>query len=142
MPGPAPTDPASRRRRNSSVGKTLLPAKGRVGATPAWPLRSTEPDVWADLWSTPQAAAWERIGYTRVVARYALLLDIIESGEGAPAAAILGEVRQMEDRLGLNPKAMRSLLWEVAADEVAEKREDNAVPTRTADKRAKLKIVG
>lgn len=142
MPGPAPTDPASRRRRNSSVGKTLLPAKGRVGETPAWPLRSTEPGVWADLWSTPQAAAWERIGYTRVVARYALLLDIIESGEGAPAAAILGEVRQMEDRLGLNPKAMRSLLWEVAADEVAEKREDNAVPTRTADKRAKLKIVG
>ncbi|MEV7827515.1 hypothetical protein [Microbacterium enclense] len=77
-----------------------------------------------------------------MVARYAVLLEIIESGEGVPAAAILGEVRQMEDRLGLNPKAMRSLLWEVAADEVAEKREDNAAPSRTADKRTKLKIVG
>lgn len=142
MPGPAPMDPSARRRRNASVGKTLLPAGGRAGDTPVWPLRSAEPAVWGELWSTPQAAAWEQMGYTRVVARYALLLDIIESGEGAPAAAILGEVRQMEDRLGLNPKAMRSLLWEVAADEVAEKREDKAVPSRTADKRAKLKIVG
>lgn len=142
MPGPAPKDPSARRRRNASVGKTLLPAGGHVGDPPVWPLRSDEPVVWAELWSTPQAAAWAQLGYTRVVARYAFLLEIIEGGEGAPAAAILGEVRQMEDRLGLNPKAMRSLLWEVAADEVAERREDNAVPSRTADKRTKLKIVG
>lgn len=139
MPGPAPKDPASRRRRNAAVGKTLLPAGGRPGFAPAWPLGSDEPDVWADLWATPQASAWERFGWTRVVARYALLLGRSEDAE-APAA-ILGEVRQLEDRLGLNPKSMRSLLWEVTEDELSEVR-DESKPSKAASKRAQLKIVG
>jgi hypothetical protein len=101
-----------------------------------------EPEVWAGLWATPQAAAWETMGWTRVVARYAVLIEAVEESEGVPAAALLGEVRQMEDRLGLNPKAMRSLLWEVSSeDAVTEKREEKA-PSRTAAKRAELKIVG
>lgn len=142
MPGPAPKDPASRRRRNASVGKTVLPSGGRVGDVPAWPLSRDEPSLWADLWRTPQAAAWERLGWTRVVARYAVLIEAVEDSEGVPAAALLGEVRQMEDRLGLNPKAMRSLLWEVAdLDQVADKRVTEK-PSRTAAKRAELKIVG
>jgi predicted ArsR family transcriptional regulator len=33
------------------------------------------------------------------------------------------EARQLEDRLGLTPKAMRMLLWEVVADEVADQRQ-------------------
>lgn len=144
MPGPAPKDPSARRRRNAAVGKTMLPSGGRVGSVPDWPLSRDEPRVWAELWSTPQAAAWENRGYTRVVARYAVLIAAIEDDEGVPPAALLGEVRQMEDRLGLNPKAMRSLLWEVASsDDVSDKREASAPKTsRTAAKRAELKIVG
>ena len=133
MPGPAPKDPSSRRRRNAAVGKTVLPSGGRVGDVPEWP----------SLWATPQAAAWERLGWTRVVARYAVLIDAVEESEDVPAAALLGEVRQMEDRLGLNPKAMRSLLWEVAdTDDVSEKRTTTPAKSRTAAKRAQLKIVG
>lgn len=139
MPGPAPKDPASRRRRNAAVGKTLLPAGGREGDAPVWPLSSGEPDVWAELWASPQASAWERFGWTRVVARYALLLERSEDVD-APAA-ILGEVRQLEDRLGLNPKSMRSLLWEVTDDELSGKR-DESKPSKAASKRAQLKIVG
>lgn len=143
MPGPAPKDPASRRRRNAAVGKTVLPSGGRVGEAPAWPLRRSEPDVWVELWATPQAAAWERLGWTRVVARYAVLIELIEDDEGTPSGTILGEIRQMEDRLGLNPKAMRSLLWEVADDDaVTEKRESKKTPARASSKRASLKIVG
>jgi hypothetical protein len=41
---------------------------------------------------------------------------------GAPAA-LLGQASLLEDRLGLTPKAMRLLLWQIAADEVGEKRE-------------------
>lgn len=140
MPGPAPKDPSSRRRRNASVGKTLLPADGRKGDAPEWPLGSSEPDVWADLWATPQSSAWERHGWTRVVARYSVLLGLAEDPE-LMTAALLGEVRQLEDRLGLNPKAMRSLLWEVTEDEVAEKR-DETKPSKATSKRAELKIVG
>ena len=139
MSGPAQKDPATRRRRNVSVGKTLLPAGGREGDVPEWPLALVpESSPWADLWHTPQSVAWERLGYFRVVARYSLLLELAEDGAAAP---IQSEVRQLEDRLGLTPKAMRMLLWEVSSDEVAEKR-DESVPSKSTSKRAQLKIVG
>lgn len=143
MPGPAPTDPALRRRRNASGGKTLLPAGGRVGDPPAWPIASRGvPEVWADLWALPQAAAWEQSSLVRTVAHYALVLEVVEGSPELPKTAVLQEMRQMEDRLGLNAKSMRSMLWEVArGDDVAEKR-DEKVPSRTASKRAQLKIVG
>lgn len=38
MPGPAPKHPSERRRRNATVPMTQLPAEGRKGRTPAWPL--------------------------------------------------------------------------------------------------------
>lgn len=139
MPGPAPKDPSVRRRRNVAVGKTLLPAGGREGAAPQWPFGTVaEPSVWVELWRMPQAAAWERLFLFRVVARYALLLDEVEQPDAK--STILGEVRQLEDRLGLNAKSMRSLLWEIAGDEVAEKRVEST--SKAASKRAQLKIVG
>jgi hypothetical protein len=141
MPGPAPKDPAQRRRRHSTgAQKTLLPAKGRsTKSAPRWPLTAAKPSLWASLWRTPQAVVWEQSGMIRLVARYAILLEAAEQ----PGAQItlLGEVRQLEDRLGLNPKAMRSLLWEIAPDEVAEKRAET--PRSKADEmRAELRIVG
>jgi hypothetical protein len=122
----------------------MLPAGGRVGDPPAWPLARAEAETWKGLWATPQAAAWEKLGWTRVVARYAVLIEAVEESEGVPASALLGEVRQMEDRLGLNPKAMRSLLWEVSSeDAVSDKRDEKeSAPSRTASKRVELKIVG
>lgn len=138
--GPAPKDPAQRRRRNSTgTSKTLLPAEGRKGAAPRWPLTVGKPTLWAGLWKLPQSVVWERTGMIRVVARYAVLLEQAEQVDAT--AALLGEVRQLEDRLGLNPKAMRSLLWEISSDEVAEKR--TVAPQSKAEaKRAELRIVG
>lgn len=40
--GPPPKDPEKRARRNATVSTTALPAEGRKGRTPAWPL---PPDV-------------------------------------------------------------------------------------------------
>lgn len=60
---------------------------------------------------TPQAAAWEDLGWTRVVARYASIVLACEQPE--PPAAMLGEARQLEDRLGLSPMAMKRLQWEI-----------------------------
>jgi hypothetical protein len=68
--------------------------------------------VWRDLWRTPQAVAWEDLGWTRVVARYAVVLLAAERLEAGP----LAEARQLEDRLGLTPKAMRLLLWTIDDD--------------------------
>lgn len=125
MPGPAPK--ASPARRNSRVGTVRLPPEGRQGPAPAWPLsgrqKVSEARLWLDLWATPQAAAWERLGpgVVRVVARYCRLLIVAEHID----KDALAEVRQLEDRLGLTPKAMRMLLWEIAADEVAEQRQES-----------------
>ena len=134
MPQPPKQNPV---RRNSRVGPLRLPAEGRKGATPKWPLPKQLPgekSLWADLWSTPQAVAWERLGWTRVVARYCRVVIAAESGDKDS----LSEARQLEDRLGLTPKAMRLLLWEIAADEVDDRRQQ----PRKAGARSRIKAVG
>jgi len=129
MPGPAPKmDPA---RRNARVGPVVLPADGRRGDPPPWPLdgqTSAEVLAWGQLWATPQAVAWERLGWTRTVARYCRCMVAAEAADAQPG--LLGQVTAMEDRLGLTPKAMRMLLWEIAADEVGEQRNRQASTAR------------
>ena len=144
MPGPAP-DPNPRRRNKKRVDFTL-PRGGRTGRAPAFPIKGVRvPSTWAELWKTPQAAAWEELGINRTVARYALLLQQAEK-PSAPAS-LHNEVRQLEDRLGLTPMAMLRLHWEMSPDEVTEKRATTAA-TKQADAekttatRARLKIVG
>jgi hypothetical protein len=118
-------DPPSSNRR-PRVGPVLLPASGRSGPTPHWPLVGRiDPVVmirWEQLWSTPQAVAWERMGTATalMVARYCLMVVAAESPDST--AALLAQVVALEDRLGLSPKAMRMLLWQIAPDEVAERR--------------------
>jgi hypothetical protein len=67
--------------------------------------------IWIALWTTPQAVAWERLGWTRTVARYARFL--LASEEPSARPSLLNETRQMEDRLGLTPMAMLRLRWDV-----------------------------
>jgi hypothetical protein len=68
--------------------------------------------------------AWERLGWTRTVARYCRVL--VEAERDDASAAMLAQCSVLEDRLGLTPKAMRQLLWQIAPDEVAEKRGEPA----------------
>jgi hypothetical protein len=123
-------------RRNVRPGMTMLPAKGRQGDVPDWPLDSLSPSeagLWRELWATPQAHAWEQLGWTRIVARYVRCVII---AEGMDKDA-MSEARQLEDRLGLTPKAMRMLMWQIAPDEVAEKRQETS-----AGARGRIKAVG
>lgn len=139
MPGPAPKPADQVRRRNAPAANTVkLPPEGRSGDAPAWPLAGDTPATWDALWHTPQAAAWERLGWTRVVARYVHILTLCENPE-AMTAALLAEARQMEDRLGLTPMSMLRLRWEIAADEVGEKREEKRSTTATKTRR-RLKV--
>jgi hypothetical protein len=119
-------------RRNSRVGPLRLPSEGRDGEPPVWPLPghpiAAEREAWSQLWRTPQAVAWERLGWTRTVARYCRVM--VESEKrNAPAKALM-EARQLEDRLGLTPKAMRMLLWEIVVDEVKQHREASSARER------------
>ena len=118
-------------RRNARVGPVALPAGGRQGPAPAWPLTvatAAEKRAWQQLWATPHAVAWERLEWTRTVARYCRVMVAAEQ-RGA-GAALLGQATILEDRLGLSPKAMRMLMWEVAADEVAVQRDTSSVRGR------------
>lgn len=143
MPAAPKLDPV---RRNSRVGPLKLPAEGRKGRVPKFPMpamsvlrweyedkrrfqvrdddasearREQELELWDQLWRTPQAVAWEQMGWVRVVARYARLAAAAEELD----KDALSEARQLEDRLGLTPKAMRLLLWEVVTDEVGQQRQ-------------------
>lgn len=118
MPGP-PKNPNAR-RRNARPDWRTLPSAGRAGAPPAYPIGKPTKAiaaVWTDLWSSPQAVAWEELGWTRVVARYARVLVAAEKPNAA--ASLLAEVRQLEDRLGLSPMAMKRLQWEIGPSSAA-----------------------
>lgn len=109
--GPPPT---SQRQPNRSKGRTprrILPAAGRPGPAPDWPLTGKAPSSWDYLWSLPQALAWEQDRSHRTVARYARVL--IQAEMTHAKGNVLAEARQLEDRLGLSPGAMLRLEWEI-----------------------------
>lgn len=193
--GPPPKPAGERRRRNATVAMTRLPAGGRTGEPPKWPLmddvvtvakrdmarrqaddlelallepdlkgrakaaaerkfaaaqteanvldkqieaqQKLEAELWTDLWATPQAAAWERLGWTREVAQYVRWKVQAELGDLDASK----EARQLSDRLGLSPLAMLRLRWEIAPDEVAEQRQEKATRSRPKTARQRLKVV-
>jgi hypothetical protein len=175
--GPAPKPSGQRSRRNATIAMTRLPAGGRKGRIPNWPLiddvrkaalldvaegtitrlreelrdpelygaarasrerklqaaevevavltrqlaaqRGLETKLWREVWKTPQAVAWERLGWTREVAQYVRWKVLAELGDMDAAK----EARQLSDRLGLTPLALLRLRWEVVPDEeLAERR--------------------
>lgn len=133
--GPAPKDPAQRRRRNKTSTGMRLPSEGRKGRPPKFPLpplvvkgsdddtdeaREIESGLWRDLWSLPQAVAWDRLGYVHEVALYCRHMTLAERGDLEAAK----EARMRSDRLGLTPSSMRSLQWEIVEDELAGRREE------------------
>ncbi|MGW5645051.1 hypothetical protein ACWEV3_40920 [Saccharopolyspora sp. NPDC003752] len=101
-------------------------------------VRDAELALWRELWATPQAVAWERLGYNREVAQYVRFKVDAEWGNLDAAK----ESRQYSDRLGLTPLAMLRLQWQIVEDETAEQR---SVSASTARKRAtprdRLKVV-
>lgn len=135
MPGPAPSPFA--RRRNARPDWVKLPAGGFSGEIPDWPLNYF-PDgyelLWRELWRTPQAEMWAEFGWTRLVARYAKILLICEGPEAT--AALLGECRQLEDRLGLSPMAIKKLQWEISTEPVGD--DDGSAVVKNFDRYSDL----
>jgi hypothetical protein len=90
------------------------------------------------VWKLPQAVAWERLNSERTVARYCLVLAASE--ERGASGAILAEVRQMEDRLGLSPMALLRLRWSIVDDEVLQAENARKVPA-AGSTRGRLRVV-
>lgn len=117
--GPAP-DPEALRREWDEGDWTVLPAEGREGDPPPWPLKDQsdrEVELWAQLWTKPQALMWERYGQQLEVALYVRNVGLVEQ-PGSPVN--LGTlVRQQSDSLGLTTPGMRANRWKIGrpADE-------------------------
>lgn len=115
--GPAP-DPDALRREKDAGDWFDLPAEGRVGPPPEWPLSEPyerELDLWARLWMKPQALMWERFGQEFEVALY--VRRFVEAEEHESRVNLSTLVRQMADSLGLTTPGMRANRWRIARRE-------------------------
>jgi hypothetical protein len=112
MPGPLPKPSALRTRRHKVIGQEKLGAPNKPDGIPPCPQpchHRTE-QWWDAIWHSPMAKVWADTDVF-VLERLALLWDLVHLGEAN--SAMLGEMRQIEDRYGLSPAALRKLQWEV-----------------------------
>lgn len=137
--GPAPKAANQRRRRNLPMGGVLptkLPSTGRSGPAPNWPLpkhpdtgaRAAEREFWNRMWERPQALLWDQAQCYEIVGRYVRLSVEVNRGYAGPA--MLAEVRQLEDRLGLSPQSMQRLRIIIEDDEAPARPNDKVLDIR------------
>jgi hypothetical protein len=137
-------DPTSGRSDRRGFKLTALPSEGYGGEVPTFPLPDVserELEVWAILWSTPQACAWSMASW-----RWLNIADLVRlqvRGEALDAPVnIATVVRQIRADLGLTPAGLKENGWAIAVDEVAARRDEQtpAAPARRSS-RSKLTVV-
>lgn len=145
--GPPPDPNALRRDRKDDGEWLTLPAGGRDGETPEWPLTvyagkgetadrvEREREIWAEMWRKPQAVAWERFGQHYEVGL--MVRRMVEAEQWGSHTSTGTLVRQMMDSLGLTSPGLRSNRWKLSDDEVAEQRDDR----RGGGSRARMRVV-
>ena len=93
-----------------------LPAIGRSGRIPRWPLPAElsawGKSEWRRLWRLPQAIEWERLKMHTQVAVYAQVLDEITAGDTRPQK--LANLQRMETSLGISVAGMHANGWRIA----------------------------
>jgi hypothetical protein len=113
--GPAPSLTAARRERKSDGEWVTLPAQGRQGPPPEWPLTAPterELELWEREWRRPQAIMWEQNGQEVEVALYVRRLAEVELPESPVTAGQL--VKQMQEALGISLPGMLRNRWKIA----------------------------
>lgn len=138
--GPAPDPNALKRDRKDDAGWLDLPASGRVGKVPVFPLPNAldrEVELWTEYWSKPQAVLWERNGQQLEVALH--VRTFVEAEALEAPAALRTLVRQQLGELLLNIPSMQAARVRLVDDEVSVRREEIA-PVR-ASARDRLKAL-
>lgn len=113
--GPPPDPNALRRdRKDDKSGWTTLPADGREGDPPEWPL--TEPSdrelaLWEREWCRPQAVEWERNGQELEVALF--VRNLVEAEEPGASKAKRELVKQNMEALGLSLPGLLRNRWRI-----------------------------
>lgn len=135
-----PKDPSAIRRDRATdqAGWVVLPAGGRQGDPPPWPLRAPlrrELAVWAVEWARPQAVEWEHLHLEVEVALYVRTLCQVE--KQSSNASLIGKVMQLQNSLGLTKAGMSSNGWRIddAGDATPEPQQDPSPGDRPAKDR-------
>lgn len=93
-----------------------LPAEGRDGAPPEWPLDNwtdREAVLWGKEWKRPQAIMWERNGQELEVAMYVRAFAAAEMLNATVASRTL--VRQLQEALGISIPGLLRNHWRIEA---------------------------
>jgi hypothetical protein len=139
--GPPPDPNAIRRGKDGASDWMHLPAEGRQGDPPTWPLtRATarELALWAREWQRPQAVAWEANQQHVEVALYVRSLADAEKPKATVAIRTL--VKQLQEALGLSLPGLARNHWIIDLPASA-KPAAATVEEPTEDARARLKVL-
>lgn len=133
--GPPPV-PGSMRSEGLGLSVANLPNEGYQGVVPEFPIPGgdgREVEVWAEVWRTPQAAAWAFESWRwPIVAEYCRLKAIVEA-DPAASAALVAQLHRYRDQIGLTPAGLRDNGWVIAQPEIVlpvAKRGDGGRPVR------------
>jgi hypothetical protein len=162
-------DPKSLRSAERGIVLTALPAAGRSGNAPAFPLpkihrfrmefyegggkakvpdtgassafRKRELAVWREVWKTPQACAWELESWRwPTIAEFCRLKTVVEMEPDANAA-LVAQLHRFRDQVGLTPAGLKENGWAIARDEVKAKRDEKAAEPKKTSARDRMKVV-
>lgn len=142
--GPPPDPDALRRDRTTdAAGWTVLPAAGRPGRVPTWPLQPAatqrERKVWTTLWKSPQAVEWDRLDQQLLVGLY--VRRLVEAESPGAAVTLTTVVRQLADGLGLTTAGMRANRWRIGDPVPAPGEDAQGDGPAVAPSRARLRVV-
>ena len=112
---PAKPDGEKRNRHAPAHESVELPAAGRTDPVPKPHrlLRHDAHDQWEAMWRLPEAAMWRDSDIPTLTRLVSLQVD----PEAWRDSKLLAEMRQLEDRFGMNPYARRQMRWVIAEPE-------------------------
>lgn len=108
-------------RRRARIRRELDKAELELGIVrlQAEQVADAESAMWAELWTTPQAAIWaENPATVRELALYVRWMTRAEQGDNKASS----EARQLSNVLGVNPAALLRLRAEIERADAAEDR--------------------
>jgi len=133
-----PKDPNALRRDRDKIEFVHLPAEGRTGETPAFPLdrpAQRELTLWEAEWRRPQAIMWEADGQQLEVGLYVRAVVVAE-GDKATAADRGLVLRAMSD-LGLTQGGLAKNRWIIDGRTEEQVKSSDGPNRRTAKSRFK-----
>lgn len=142
--GPQP-DPTSGRSDRRGISLQALPASGRKGAAPKWPLpirlvyedlfedgkkagrivnetetsrvADREVELWRWAWRQPQAVAWSQQSESWRIPIVAMWVrTFVICESGEATAADKGSIHRFADQIGMTPAGLAESGWKIVAD--------------------------